>query len=105
MKFMIVPFILAAQALCRGITINTTSGRLLGTQDDGVVSFKGIRFAASPVGNLRWQPPVPFESSDAQNATSLGPSCVQQFDFRTKTLSHLLYDTPPPPEDEDCLFL
>ncbi|KAH9971639.1 Alpha/Beta hydrolase protein, partial [Russula compacta] len=91
--------------LCQGIAVNTTSGRLLGTQDDGVASFKGIRFAASPVGDLRWQPPVPFESSDVQNATSLGPSCVQQFAFQIQALSQLLYSTPPPPEDEDCLFL
>uniref|UniRef100_A0A0W0G2D3 Carboxylic ester hydrolase n=1 Tax=Moniliophthora roreri TaxID=221103 RepID=A0A0W0G2D3_MONRR len=66
------------------------------------MSFKGIRYAHSPTGNLRWEPPVPFTSSEEQDATTLGPSCVQQI---TSNLSRELFNTPPPPESEDCLFL
>ncbi|KAI0251022.1 Alpha/Beta hydrolase protein [Lactifluus subvellereus] len=102
---MAIPFILAAQALSHTTTVNTTSGRLSGVQADGVASFKGIRFANSPAGDLRWEPPVAFVSSDAWNATSFGPSCVQQIQFQGQALTEQLYDTPAPTEDEDCLFL
>ncbi|KAI0300093.1 Carboxylesterase [Multifurca ochricompacta] len=105
MRFIaVIPFLIA-HALSQTITINTTSGQLTGTQDDGVASFKGIRFAHSPIGNLRWEPPVTFLSSDIQNATSLGPSCVQQFPFQGQALIEQLYNPHAPPEDEDCLFL
>ncbi|KAH9991972.1 Alpha/Beta hydrolase protein [Russula compacta] len=76
---------------------------LLGIEADGVASFKGIRFAHPPIDNLRWEPPLPFVSSDAQNTTSLGPSCVQQIPFQGQALVDELYNTPAPPEDEDCL--
>ncbi|KAG7094923.1 hypothetical protein E1B28_005729 [Marasmius oreades] len=85
--------------------ITTTSGRLRGITEGGVSSFKGVRFGLAPTGSLRWRPPVAFQSSAVQDATKLGPSCVQQFPFASANLTQLLYNTPPPPEDEDCLFL
>ena len=46
-----------------------------------------------------------FVSSDTQNATSLGPSCVQQIPFQGQALIEELYNTPAPAENEDCLYL
>ncbi|KAK7436644.1 hypothetical protein VKT23_019051 [Stygiomarasmius scandens] len=84
------------------ITVSTTSGKLHGADQDGVMSFKGVRFGQAPVGALRWAPPVPFISSDRVDATKLGSSCLQQF---ANPFSAQLFNRPPPPEDEDCLFL
>ncbi|KAI0275867.1 Alpha/Beta hydrolase protein [Russula aff. rugulosa BPL654] len=105
MIFIVVLSIFTIQVWSQTIIVNTTSGRLLGTQADGVASFKGIRFASPPVGDLRWEPPVAFVSSDTQNATSIGPSCVQQFPFQAQALVEGLFNTPAPAENEDCLYL
>ncbi|KAF9257232.1 alpha/beta-hydrolase [Marasmius fiardii PR-910] len=87
------------------ITISTTSGRLKGLEQNGVMSFKGIRYGQSPAGSTRWEPPIPFASSGDQDATKLGPSCIQQFQGATGNLTKEIFNNPPPPETEDCPFL
>ncbi|KAF9257595.1 Carboxylesterase [Marasmius fiardii PR-910] len=88
------------------ITISTTSGRLKGLEQDGVMSFKGIRYGLPPTGSRRWEPPMAFVTSGEQNATKLGPSCIQQFlPGASGNLQRQIFNSPPPPESEDCLFL
>ncbi|KAI0062565.1 alpha/beta-hydrolase [Artomyces pyxidatus] len=97
----------ALLSLANVSTINTTSGQLIGNEADGVRAFTGVRFAQPPVGELRWEPPVPYTSSDIVNATTPGPSCLQMFKYATAKHDMRLFNTPPPPggENEDCLFL
>ncbi|KAF9024268.1 alpha beta-hydrolase [Hymenopellis radicata] len=43
-----------------------------------ISAFRGMRYAAPPVGPLRWrEPQLPETVPDVQNATALGPACLQ----------------------------
>ncbi len=80
--------------------VSVTGGRVEGVSADGVTSFKGIPFAAPPVGNLRWRAPQPVRPwSGIKKADHFGPSCMQD----QKTLEH--FYGAPPAMSEDCLYL
>jgi para-nitrobenzyl esterase len=82
--------------------VRVESGELSGVVDDGVASFKGVPFAAPPVGDLRWRPPQPATQwSGVRQAAEFGADCMQG-----------RFGPPPaagaPPArvpSEDCLFL
>ena len=78
------------------------SGKLQGVAETGQKSlniFRGIPFAAPPVGDLRWrepQPVVPWPG--IRQAKEFGPRCMQQPLF-----SDMMFRSPAP--SEDCLYL
>jgi len=86
--------------------IATQAGKVSGVvnPDGSVTSFKGIPFAAPPVGSLRWRGPQPVAPwSSVLKADHFGASCMQgpNTPFGPWTREYM-YVTPA---NEDCLFL
>ncbi len=53
-------------------------GVLQGGVQDGVVSYKGVPYAAPPIGKLRWEPPQAVAAwTGVRDATHLGHDCMQ----------------------------
>ena len=69
----------AANALEPASTrIKLDTGQVQGAIQDDVASFKGIPFAAPPVGKLRWRPPQPVKKwYGVRQAVQYGPDCMQ----------------------------
>jgi len=84
--------------------VKIDSGELQGGVTDGVVSFKGIPFAAPPVGELRWRPPQPVARwMGVRQATEFGADCMQGR-FGPPPAAAQGAPTPRMPS-EDCLYL
>ncbi len=59
-------------------TATTQNGTVTGLTAEGMQEFLGIRYAAPPVGDMRWQPPQPVAQAMATHqATAFGPHCAQ----------------------------
>jgi len=64
-----------------GPVVKIKQGKVQGAISNDVVVFKGLPFAAPPVGDLRWrEPKAPAKWSDVRQATSFGSSCQQAED-------------------------
>lgn len=69
------------QEAASGPVVKTKQGKVQGAIANDVVVFKGLPFAAPPVGDLRWrEPKAPAKWSDVRQATSFGNSCQQAED-------------------------
>jgi para-nitrobenzyl esterase len=68
----------ASQAFAADPTVATTLGPVVGETSSRVAAFKGVPFAAPPVGPLRWRAPQPPEAWTApRDAKAYGPDCMQ----------------------------
>jgi para-nitrobenzyl esterase len=79
MAFALGPCLGTANALEPAATrIKLDTGQVQGATQDDVAYFKGIAFAAPPVGKLRWRPPAPVQKwSGVRQAVQYGPDCMQ----------------------------
>ena len=79
--------------------VSVTGGRVTGVIANGIAAFKGIPFAAPPVGPLRWKAPQPVAPwSGAKQATAFAPGCIQDVGLAR------LFGAPDA-ISEDCLYL
>lgn len=99
-------FILPVYLVAQGPVVDTRDGKVEGYQTAGGIRvFKGIPFAAPPVGPLRWkvpQPATPWEG--VKECTEFGPSPVQ-----AKPSPFMFWSSefliPESPISENCLYL
>jgi para-nitrobenzyl esterase len=90
----------AVPVLAQIPTARVTGGVVQGVVKDGIASFKGIPFAAPPVGDLRWkapQPVIPWQG--VKKAEEFAPAPMQNKTFLAM-LGH-----PRTKVSEDCLYL
>lgn len=79
--------------------VTIANGVLEGVDESGVYAFKGIPYAAPPIGILRWREPQPVKSWEGvRKANQFGPRAMQRglfgdMIFRSNGMS------------EDCLYL
>ena len=86
--------------------ITSDAGLLSGTPGaaPGVRVFKGIPYAAPPVGELRWLPPQPAPRwAGIRKADTFGNACVQPKGVGRLNIAVDLPDSPT--MSEDCLYL
>ena len=58
--------------------VATTAGQVRGVAEGDVNAFRGIPFAAAPLGENRWKPPAPAKPwTGVHDATKWGSICVQ----------------------------
>ena len=84
--------------------VKVEGGLVQGVSDDGVTVYKGIPFAAPPVGGLRWrapQPPVPWKG--IRRADRFAPNPMQE--MREKFGPWTSEYQPQGMVREDCLYL
>jgi para-nitrobenzyl esterase len=80
--------------------VHTEAGLVQGTMEGGIEAYKGIPFAAPPLGDLRWRAPkAPVAWTGVRKADKFAPACVQ-VPIVNRTLG-----MDPVETNEDCLYL
>jgi para-nitrobenzyl esterase len=91
---------LSSMCMAAPPTAKVEQGLLQGTVENGLAVYRGIPFAAPPVGDRRWRPPQPAANwKGIRRADSFAPECVQR-GFGPPPSGE-----EPPAMSEDCLYL
>ena len=76
--------------------VKVEGGLVEGIVEDGLTVYRGIPFAAPPVGDLRWRAPQPAATwNGVRKADAFGRACLQ--------INQAIANLPAP--SEDCLYL
>ena len=94
--------------------VETAQGKVQGFKDNGIQEYLGLRYAAPPIGALRFQPPAPPESWDGiYDATRMGAPAMQMYtpsgtrvtEFTRQIQTIFPTDGETKIDNEDALFL
>lgn len=78
------------------ITVEVTGGTIEGVKQDGILTYKGIPFAAPPDGDLRWKAPAPVQPWTGVKKTDAFCSACMQTSGAMGNSAQV---------SEDCLYL
>jgi para-nitrobenzyl esterase len=87
--------------------VQTANGILQGVpgKDPSVTVFRGVPYAAPPIGSLRWRAPQPVHAwAGIRHAESFGNICVQN-SLQPGSFYQVEFYQSPEPMGEDCLYL
>lgn len=92
--------ILLLTGVSAAATVKVEGGLLEGRAEDGLTVYRGIPFAAPPVGSLRWRAPQPVAQWEGvRRADKFAPACMQAAPPRSAASDQ------GPGMSEDCLYL
>jgi len=98
--FLAVLSVALAQSAPRAEAVKTEGGVVDGTAEGTVRVYRGIPFAAPPVGDLRWRAPQPAKAwTGVLHADKYAPGCMQI------PLVNRSLGLEAVPVSEDCLYL
>ena len=93
---LLLAFLTSQAANAQVSQVMVTGGSVSGLVDGGISIFKGIPFAAPPVGDRRWKAPAPvLPWSGVKKADAFADACMQAPNTQGNTA----------PVNEDCLYL
>lgn len=111
---LLIPTLTIAQSNLSTPTIDLGYAKYAGYTNEtaGISYYRGLHYAQPPVGSLRWQKPVPVESStnltgQTIQATTQAPACIQGYpawEYAAATAPGAFSSTPQG-QSEDCLIL
>lgn len=101
-------FLLLAACTAKLPVVKVEGGLVQGvpSEDPSVIVFKGIPYAAPPVGELRLQPPqdvIPWEG--VRECSAFSAIAPQPGNARGTFYGEEFYWMPQPEQSEDCLYL
>jgi para-nitrobenzyl esterase len=105
--FILIIFIFINQALleAQDVRVKTVNGTISGSKTGDIFIFKGVPFAAPPVGDLRWKAPQPLKAWKGIKECTKFPASPMQ----SKPVPFMMWTeefiAPPEPLSEDCLYL
>ena len=96
LELLLVTLLVPLRSAASAETVRVEKGLLRGTVENGLRVYRGIPYAAPPVGDLRWKPPQPARSwKGVRTADQFGRACMQT--------NPAIANLPAP--SEDCLYL